>query len=119
MADNYSGVTVSAVLPTDGWVPMFAQAPNITSRHIPSANFDDVQAAGRGNFELTVTVQLQSSSDLSTLLSMVGTTLRTLVLYGVTYANTALIKVANVKQRGIAAGGGYYRADCTFNYAGT
>jgi hypothetical protein len=92
---TYANATFYARIP-DGLRPGWEQEPNISVRHLPFANQDDMQAMGRGNYRLTVPARLDDDSAIGLLQAAVGATARTLTdYYGATYSNVYLVAVSN------------------------
>ena len=96
---TYAGVTFE-ILADDGvWRRGWEQEEQISVRHIPYANRDDVQSGGRGNLQVTVPAYLTDTMDVATLRSAVGQTPRYLTdLYGYGYSNVYLIKMRDIKR---------------------
>jgi hypothetical protein len=100
MASSYAAVTF------DPWrqgnfIDLWNQSPNIVKRHVPGANRDDVQAAGRSNFTMALTAILTASADINTLMTSVGTSGRTLNLEGLSYTGVRLIRAGPVQKLGV------------------
>jgi hypothetical protein len=109
--------TVSFTERTEGGMrPEWVQERNITRRHIPYSNLDDVQDTGRGNHRITVQVNLASDAALTNLKAMQNMTARTLTLWGTVYANTYLVGLRNPRR---AAHFEYLSVELEFERLGT
>lgn len=79
--------------------PHWENEPNVSVRHIPGGNTDDVQFGGRGYGKLTVKCYVTSDADVSTLQSSVDGTGRTLGSYnGSDYTNSYLTKISDLRR---------------------
>lgn len=94
---TYAGITFRAKV-SGSQRPHWERAANISRRHIPYANKDDIQDAGQGNWTLSTEVVLAADADIVTLQAAVGLTLRTLVIWGDTYTNTMLTGISNIRR---------------------
>lgn len=86
---TYAGVTFTP-LRDNAWPDRWHRPANVTRRHIPYANKDDVQSAGLSNDTVTLTALLTADADIATLYAAVGVTKRTLNVWSTNYGNTML-----------------------------
>ena len=112
---QYNSVVFS-VIGESGLYQEWVQEPNVTVRHIPYSNQDDVQTAGRGNFTVTVGVLLETAGALAALQASVGSTARTLYEFlGATHASVLLVGVSDARRYGSS---NKILATLSFNRAG-
>ncbi len=92
----YGGVPFQIISPTNIY-PDWTRAPNISRRHIPYSDTDDVQAAGLGHFRITVEILVEVPADLQTLISFQGVTGRALDDFGGSnYTNVLLTSLTQI-----------------------
>lgn len=118
MSSTYAGVTFGVRVESGAWAPHWRQPSNISVRHIPYSNLDDVQSGGRGNFRLEVLARVTSLANLVTLQSSVDLTARTLTLEGTAYTTTYLIEVGQPR-RIARTGVDHWEVPLTFMRGGT
>lgn len=93
---SYGGVPFRVTSETNRY-PHWTRTANITRRHIPYSDTDDVQAAGLGHFRITVEILGEVSTDLLTLVSMIGVTGRALDDFGGSnYTNVMLTNLTPI-----------------------
>ena len=109
---SYAGVTFEELVDSQGIRPLWAQRAYISERLVPFGNKEIVQSAGRGNFRISVPVQVTGAGNIATLQAAVGATGRTLTgLFGTTYSNVLLVGVENPQRMNTAND---WRATLTF-----
>lgn len=114
---TYNAVTFQEILDQDVYRLHWAQENNVSIRHIPYSNQDDVQFGGRGSFTVTVEVLLLADADLTALQAIQGDgTARSLTLYSTVYANSYLMRVGDARRFDAQAA---WRVALSFLRAGT
>lgn len=113
---SYASVTFSELLEPPIYRAHWRQEPNVSIRHLPYSNTDDVQFGGRGSHRVTVEVLIQADADIDAIRASVDSTARTLTLYSTSYPNTYLIDVGTPKRFDSQA---VWRVTLTFLRAGT
>ena len=94
---SYAGVTFSERY-NSGRLSLWRPVRNLSERHYPHSDKNNVQDGGRSNDPLTVLAYLTSESDLATLMAAQGITKRTLVYRGITYTGVILWAVGEPQE---------------------
>ena len=94
---SYAGVTFSERY-NSGRLALWRPVRNLSERHYPHSNANNVQDGGLSNYTLTVLAYLTDEADLAALLAAQGITGRTLVYRGVTYNNVLLWEVGEAQE---------------------
>lgn len=99
MASSYAAVTFDIMM-DDVFGPEWTRESNVSVRHIPYANIDDVQFGKLGNERLRVRARVSTLANLNTLKNARDGTARTFGFEGTNFANTYLIDVTNERRMG-------------------
>ena len=112
MSSSYAAVGFD-VIPEGSYGPEWTRESNVSVRHLPYANKDDVQFGTLGNEELHLRARVASLTNLNTLKSARDGTSRTLNFEGDSYANSYLIDVGRERRLGVSSAI-FYEADLSF-----
>lgn len=94
----YGGVPFLVISDTNRY-PDWTRAGNISRRHIPYSDTDDVQAAGLGHFRIMVEILVEVPTDLQILIGYVGATGRALDDFaGSDYSNVLLTSLTQISR---------------------
>lgn len=93
----YAGVTFGVRGDGAGFGPEWEEEEQVNITHIPGSSADDVQFGNVGNAKMTVRAIVDNVTDLGTLKSARGITLRTLTWHEAGVTNVMLLKVSSVQ----------------------